>query len=145
MVSTCPLISNSSSLWVLFRVLRLPSGFQLLQSLYQAFGYRTKLSACPPVSSSSRPFSKLLGIIMIILLIWEFFTLVVADDFPLESQWQQVSSIFRTILSILADLNNALVWMVSTRLLISKSFSPCTNPLGSIPSVPITISINIPL
>ena len=44
----------------------------------------------------------------------------------------------RTFLSILADLNNALVWMVSTRPLISKSSSACTNPLVTVPSVPIT-------
>ena len=35
----------------------------------------------------------------------------------------------RTLLSILANLNNAVVWMVSTRPLLSKSYSPCTNPL----------------
>ena len=30
---------------------------------------------------------------MNILLIWEFFTPAVADGFPLESEWQQISSI----------------------------------------------------
>ena len=30
--------------------------------------------------------------IIIIILIWEFFTSAFADDFPLESEWQQVSS-----------------------------------------------------
>ena len=39
----------------------------------------------------------------IILLIWEFFTLALADGLPLESDWQQVSS---SSLSILADQNN---------------------------------------
>ena len=33
------------------------------------------------------------------------------------------------LLNILADLNNAVVWMISTGPLISKSSSPCTNPL----------------
>ena len=43
-----------------------------------------------------------------------------------DSKSPQIS---RTLLSILVDLNNAVVWMVSTRPLISKSFSPCINPL----------------
>ena len=43
-----------------------------------------------------------------------------------DSKSPQVS---RTLLRILADLNNAVVWMVSTRPLIFKSSSPCTNPL----------------
>ena len=39
----------------------------------------------------------------------------------------------KTFLSILADLNNAVVWMDSTRTLISKRSSPCTNPLVTVP------------
>ena len=39
----------------------------------------------------------------------------------------------RTLLSILTDLNNVVVWKVSTRTLISKSSSHCTNPLVTIP------------
>ena len=45
------------------------------------------------------------------------------------------------LLSILADLNNSVLWMVSTCPLISKSSSPCTNPLMTVPRAPITISI----
>ena len=37
--------------------------------------------------------------------------------------------VFRSLLSILANLNNALVWMVSPRTLICKSSKPLTNPL----------------
>ena len=48
-----------------------------------------------------------------------------------------------TLLSFLADLNNAIVWMVSTRPLISKSSSSCTNPLVTALSVSITIDITI--
>ena len=51
--------------------------------------------------------------------------------------------IFRTLLSILANLNNAVVWMVSTHPLISKSSSPCTSSLVTVLSVPITIGITI--
>ena len=46
----------------------------------------------------------------------------------------------RTLLSILADLKNTVVRMVSTRSLISKTSSPCINPLVR---APITIGITI--
>ena len=49
----------------------------------------------------------------------------------------------RTILTIPADLNNAIVWMISIRPLISKSSSPCNNPLITVPSEPITIGITV--
>ena len=49
----------------------------------------------------------------------------------------------RTLLIILTDLNDSLVWIVSTRLFISNSSSPCTNPLLTIPRVSITIGITI--
>ena len=49
----------------------------------------------------------------------------------------------RILLSIMADLNNAAVKMVSTRLLISKSSSPYSNTSVAVPSVPITIGINV--
>ena len=38
-----------------------------------------------------------------------------------------------TLLSILVYLNNAVAWMVSTRPPISKSSSPSTNPLVTVP------------
>ena len=47
----------------------------------------------------------------------------------------------RTLLSILAVLNNAVVLMVSTRLPTSKSFSPSSNSLVTVPKAPITIGI----
>ena len=53
------------------------------------------------------------------------------------------SKITRTIPNILADLNNAIVWIVSTCLLISKSSTPCTNSLVTVPSARITIGITI--
>ena len=55
-----------------------------------------------------------------------------------DSKSPQVS---RCLLSILADLNNAVVWTVSTRLVISKSSSPCINLLVTVPRAPITIGI----
>ena len=47
----------------------------------------------------------------------------------------------RTLLSILAVLNNAVVWMVSTRQPTSKSSSPFNNPLVTVPKAPISIGI----
>ena len=49
----------------------------------------------------------------------------------------------RTLLSILAVLNNAVVLMVSTLLPTSKSSSPFNNPLVTVPNAPITIGIII--
>ena len=42
-----------------------------------------------------------------------------------------------------ADLNNAVVWMISIRPLISKSLSLRTNPLLTVLNVPITIGITV--
>ena len=47
------------------------------------------------------------------------------------------------LLSILVDLNNVVVWMVSTRSLISKTSSPYSNPLVTVSSAPITIGITV--
>ena len=58
-----------------------------------------------------------------------------------DSKSPQVS---RTLLSILAVLNSAVVWMVSTRLPTSKSSSSFSNPFVTVPSAPITIDIIVP-
>ena len=59
---------------------------------------------------------------------------------PSDSKSPQVS---RTLLGILADLNNAIVWMVSICPLIPTSSSPCITPLMTVPSAPITIGITV--
>ena len=74
-----------------------------------------------------------------ILFIGEFFTLALTDGFPIESDWQQVS---RTLLSILVDLNHAVVWMILI-CLISKFSTPGTNPLVFLPSASVTIGITV--
>ena len=43
----------------------------------------------------------------------------------------------------MADLNDSIVWMVSTRPFISKPSSPYTNPLMTVPGVPITTGITV--
>ena len=62
-------------------------------------------------------------------------------------QWSLSDSKFaqgiRTLLSILAGLNNAVIWMFFTCPLLSKSFSPFTNPLEIVPSAPITSGITV--
>ena len=55
-----------------------------------------------------------------------------------DSKSPQVS---RTLLSILAVLNNAVIWKVSTRPPTSKSSSPFSNPLVTVPNAPIIIGI----
>ena len=47
----------------------------------------------------------------------------------------------RALLSILADLSNAVLWIVSARTLISKSSSPLRKPFGTDPSAPAIIGI----
>ena len=47
--------------------------------------------------------------------------------------------VFRTFLSILTDLNNSVVWTVSIRPVIFKSFSPYTNNLVTVPRPTIPI------
>ena len=67
-----------------------------------------------------------------------FFTSVLADGLSLKFEWQQVS---RSLLSILAVLNNVVVWMVFTSPPTSKSYGPFSNHLVTVPKAPITIDI----
>ena len=53
-----------------------------------------------------------------------------------ENKSPQVS---RTLLGILADLNNVVIWIVSTRPLISMSSSPFIDPLVIVSRAPTTI------
>ena len=83
-------------------------------------------------------------IIIIIIIIYSLrvFTSVLADGFFYwnlsDSKFPQVS---RILLSILAVLINAVVWMVSTRPPTFKSSSHFNNPLVTVPKAPITIGI----
>ena len=75
---------------------------------------------------------------IIIIIPSEFFISALADSLSLKFEWQQVS---RTLLSILAVLNNAVVWVVSTRPSTSKSSIPFDSSLFTVPNAPITIGI----
>ena len=79
--------------------------------------------------------------INIILLLWEFYITASIGGLSLfHSKSLQVS---RVLLSILTDHNKAVFWMVSSRVLISNSSSPFTNPLATVRSSPITIGITV--
>ena len=120
------------------------------------------VSTCPLISKSSSPFTNPFGILPRTLITigitttfmfhrflsyyyndhftpWEFFPSALADGLLSDSK----SQVSRTLLSILADLNNAVVSMVSAHPIISKSSSLCTNLLMIIPRAPITIGITI--
>ena len=92
---------------------------------------------------SRTEWSVFISIIIIIIPIpyeSEFFTPVLAGCLSLESEWQQDS---RTLLSILYDLNNAVVWMVSILPPIFSGSNPLSIPLGTISCAPTTIGITI--
>ena len=57
-----------------------------------------------------------------------------------DSKLPQIS---RSLLSILADLNNAVFGMLSTHVLISVSSNPTINPLATLPRAPIRIGITV--
>ena len=59
------------------------------------------------------------------------------------SWWPFTSQVSRTLLSILAILNNVVVWMIFTHPIISKPSSRCTNLLVTVPRAPITIGITV--
>ena len=67
----------------------------------------------------------------------------VANVFYLSLSDSKSPEVSRTLLSVLANLNNAEVCMVSTRPLISKSGSPFIDPLVTVLRAPIKIGINV--
>ena len=77
---------------------------------------------------------------IIIVLFWEFLTQVLADGFSFFSD--KFPQVYWALLSILAYLNNAVVWMVSTCPLVPTSSSSFTNPLVTVPCVSIFIGIS---
>ena len=79
--------------------------------------------------------------IIIIIIYLEFFTSALADCLSLGLSDSKSPQVSRTLLSIQVVLNNAVVWMVSTHPPTSKSSSPFSNPLVTVPKAPITIGI----
>ena len=103
------------------------------------------VSARPPISNSSSILSSLWGsfrphqlhLVSLSHYYYYYYSLGVFHRSLSDSK----SQVFRTLLRILAYFNNAVVWMVFTRPLISKSSDSCTNPSVTVPSAPITIGI----
>ena len=82
-------------------------------------------------------------IIVIIIIIAHFshqLTLMVFHWSVSDSKSLQLS---RTLLSTLADLNNAIVWIILVRPPMSNFSSPLSKPSGNIPSAPITFDITV--
>ena len=67
----------------------------------------------------------------------EFFTSALADGFHWSLSDRKSPQVSRTLLSIQAVFNNAVVWMVSSRPPTSKSSRPFSNPLVTVPKAPI--------
>ena len=71
--------------------------------------------------------------IIIIILLLESFSGSLSDN--------KSSHVSRTLCSVLADLNNAVVWIVSTHPLNSKFSSRCTNPSVIVQRTQITTGV----
>ena len=84
---------------------------------------------------------------MIIIIIIYYFESFSQQRWPMFFHWNLSDSkspqVSWTLLGILADLSNAVIWMVSTCPLISKSSNPFTNPLEIVPNAPITNGITV--
>ena len=91
-------------------------------------------------------FLLLLLLLLLLFTLWEFFTSILADGLSLEFECDSKSpQVSRILLSILAVLNNAVVWIVSSRPPTSKSSSPFNNPLVTVLKAPLTIGIIVTL
>ena len=83
-------------------------------------------------------------------LVWKTLIILLLESFS-DQRWllffhwslsdSKSTQVFRALLSILTDLNNAVFWTVTTCLVISKSSSPCINPLVTVPRALITFGI----
>ena len=79
-------------------------------------------------------------LLLLLFTAWEFFTSALADGLSLEFEWQQVSSSLLDY-SLYSGQSQNCSSLVSTRPVISKSFSPRTNPSVTVLRAPITIGI----
>ena len=66
----------------------------------------------------------------------ELFKPALGDDISFSMSFSNSPQVSRTLLSILSDLSNPVVWMVAARLLISNSSSSLTKPLGTVTNSP---------
>ena len=78
-----------------------------------------------------------------IIIPWEFFTSANADGFHWSLSDSKSPQVSRTLLSILTNHINVVVWMVFTRPFIFKSSCHFINPLVTVSRVPIIIGISV--
>ena len=85
----------------------------------------------------------MIRLLLLLFSLREFFTSALADGLSLELSERKSPQVSRTRLSILVVLNNAVVWVVSTRPPTSKSSSFFSYPLVTVPKTSVTIGIII--
>ena len=85
--------------------------------------------------------------LLLLLLLFHSITRFPRQRLSMVSHWSlsdcKFPQVFKILLSIPADLNNVVVWMVSTRPLISKFSIPFLNSLVTAPRAPIIIGITV--
>ena len=87
------------------------------------------------------PVDHLMALLLLLLFPSEFFTSMLTDGLSQELSDSKSPKVSRTLLSIMSVVNHVVVWMVSTRPPTSKSCSPFSNPLVTVPKARITIGI----
>ena len=90
-------------------------------------------------------FQLLTLLLLVVVVVFYIFACSSHQRWQMVFQWTLIDSkspqVSRTLLNILANLNNTVVWMVSTHPLISISSSSWTSPLGTVPKAPVKIGI----
>ena len=74
---------------------------------------------------------------------FQFFTPTLTDVFSLEFEWQYVSSSHHVTFLYYGPYKKVVVWMVSIRPRLSKSFNPNTIPLVNVPRTLITNDVTV--
>ena len=82
-------------------------------------------------------------LIIILLTHCDFFSSAFAGSFHWSLSDITSPQVYRTLLSILVDLNNTAGWRVSARPLMYQASSPISNPVGTVSNAPITVGITV--